>query len=436
MSSNSAETASDSALTFPRSRWTVGLRKGSNAGLVFSVDPSSIFFLLRFPRPCSVQSRYIQYKPCTNTSTLSIKTLHPYKPWYDDVQGRPVRESAHGLAVRSARLDAQTGSDQARDRFVRSSSPPSFPLIPDGSHGNVEYKLKLNQASADRVQKLITQLRWRLVQGGGECLYELGVLDDGSLIGISEQDMSESLRTLRDMADSLGATCRVTRRLEIIDAQPVPLPLSPSDKAQNGRPARTETYAENGHPRIRRHRQSSDGRSPAGDDGVQAGKMGKGSKECQGIATDSVAAQTGSCQQMAGQRKIDQKVIKVTADGLDGAGGREVTEDTKSGQDLAPVTGSQTTCRRTSGGEAAASVEDSIDRAKGRTENWRARLGDACAYQRWQSGTNAVDVEKEQEKGADQRQRSFVTEVLVVGQTDESMVAYDSIWNELSNLTV
>ena len=67
-------------------------------------------------------------------------------------------------------------------------------------------------------------------------------------------------------------------------------------------------------------------------------------------------------------------------------------------------------------------------------EDGRARLGEGCSYQRWRSCTTAV--EKEQEKGADQRQRSFVTEVLVVGQTDEGMLAYDSIWTELSNLTV
>lgn len=55
-----------------------------------------------------------------------------------------------------------------------------------------------------RLAKLTTQLRWRLSAGAGEAIYELGVLDDGSLIGITRNEMRQSLSTLATMLAGLG----------------------------------------------------------------------------------------------------------------------------------------------------------------------------------------------------------------------------------------
>lgn len=43
-----------------------------------------------------------------------------------------------------------------------------------------------------------------MIQGGGRALYELGVLDDGSLIGLSRVEMTESLATLSKMLSGIG----------------------------------------------------------------------------------------------------------------------------------------------------------------------------------------------------------------------------------------
>ncbi|KAM0748232.1 hypothetical protein T439DRAFT_76723 [Meredithblackwellia eburnea MCA 4105] len=70
--------------------------------------------------------------------------------------------------------------------------------------GHIEYKLRLNTPTPIRLAKLQTQLKWRLVEGGGMALYELGVLDDGTLVGLSFEDMTESLETLGKMLEGLG----------------------------------------------------------------------------------------------------------------------------------------------------------------------------------------------------------------------------------------
>ena len=83
--------------------------------------------------------------------------------------------------------------------------------------GNVEYKFQILPTSKDRFDRLVTQLSWRLTEGGGTCVYELGVLDDGTLAGIPLEDMRKSLFNLCAMAQLLGAEAEI-RRLMIIGA--------------------------------------------------------------------------------------------------------------------------------------------------------------------------------------------------------------------------
>jgi GTPase len=78
--------------------------------------------------------------------------------------------------------------------------------------GNVEYKLQLVGISGQRRLHLVTQLNWRLHEGGGRAFYEIGVTDSGEPIGISTQDIEESIQTLCSMADALQAEAKVLHR--------------------------------------------------------------------------------------------------------------------------------------------------------------------------------------------------------------------------------
>lgn len=84
-------------------------------------------------------------------------------------------------------------------------------LPPEAAEGNVEYKLKLVSPSQSRLEHLVTQMKWRLREGQGEAIYEIGVEDGGLLVGLSPQEMKASLGTLYRMADKLGATLTVLR---------------------------------------------------------------------------------------------------------------------------------------------------------------------------------------------------------------------------------
>jgi GTPase len=40
-------------------------------------------------------------------------------------------------------------------------------------------------------------MKWRLQEGFGEAIYEIGVEDNGSCCGLSEDDLEKSLETLK-----------------------------------------------------------------------------------------------------------------------------------------------------------------------------------------------------------------------------------------------
>lgn len=82
-------------------------------------------------------------------------------------------------------------------------------LPPEPQEGNIEYKLKLVSFDSHRLEHLITQMNWRLQEGQGEALYEIGVEDCGKLSGVSDEELKTSLATLKTMADRLGASITI-----------------------------------------------------------------------------------------------------------------------------------------------------------------------------------------------------------------------------------
>lgn len=40
-------------------------------------------------------------------------------------------------------------------------------------------------------------MKWRLCEGNGEAIYELGVNDDGSMTGLTKDQLDASLRTVQ-----------------------------------------------------------------------------------------------------------------------------------------------------------------------------------------------------------------------------------------------
>ncbi|KAM8842650.1 GTP-binding protein 2b isoform 1-T1 [Synchiropus picturatus] len=101
-----------------------------------------------------------------------------------------------------------------RNKTRNNRTPPPF-LPPEAEEGNIEYKLKLVNPSQSRFEHLATQLKWRLQEGRGEAVYQIGVEDNGLLVGLTEADMKASIKTLKRMAERVGADITLLREREV-----------------------------------------------------------------------------------------------------------------------------------------------------------------------------------------------------------------------------
>jgi hypothetical protein len=112
------------------------------------------------------------------------------------------------------------------------STPPSpspSPLaaaipkrVPEQDDGNVEYKLQLLSPSPARFARLVTQMKWRLLEGGGQAYYELGVADSGILVGLPRAELEQSLETLDAMAGGLLSIKFIMPSINIAQAKLAP----------------------------------------------------------------------------------------------------------------------------------------------------------------------------------------------------------------------
>lgn len=80
---------------------------------------------------------------------------------------------------------------------------------PEPQTGPVEYKLKLVNIDQDKLEKLTTQMQWRLHEGKGFAKYFLGLGDDGSAIGLNKSLMIESQDNLYKMVNNLHSDCNI-----------------------------------------------------------------------------------------------------------------------------------------------------------------------------------------------------------------------------------
>ena len=78
----------------------------------------------------------------------------------------------------------------------------------------MEYKLKLLCPTASRFEHLVTQMKWRLREGQGEAIYEIGVSDSGIMTGLNDEDMADSIATLKKMAER-WASCANTTEVSV-----------------------------------------------------------------------------------------------------------------------------------------------------------------------------------------------------------------------------
>ena len=74
-------------------------------------------------------------------------------------------------------------------------------LEPEKEDGNIEYKLKLINKDENRIERLASQMRFRTEEGDGECIYNLGIEDNGKIVGITQSEYQDTLSVLKNAAN-------------------------------------------------------------------------------------------------------------------------------------------------------------------------------------------------------------------------------------------
>ena len=115
--------------------------------------------------------------------------------------------SGVGVGVGSARQSTQPAPGNHGNGVLLKHGGAS--LAEENDEGSVEYKWRLVGITEQRLNHLVTQMKFRVAEGRGECMYEIGVEDDGYTRGLPQAEFDESIATLRTMASRLGFTLEI-----------------------------------------------------------------------------------------------------------------------------------------------------------------------------------------------------------------------------------
>lgn len=81
--------------------------------------------------------------------------------------------------------------------------------------GKIEYKLILSDVPDERLQELASQMKFRIEEGGGEAIYIVGVSDDGDVIGLDQEELSNTISVLEKIAKMINAKIVHQRVVEV-----------------------------------------------------------------------------------------------------------------------------------------------------------------------------------------------------------------------------
>jgi len=117
---------------------------------------------------------------------------------------KPIKHNYQSKIKKTKMRNTQMSNFEDNINFINREKLLQSPKLynEELDYGNTEYKLKLINVDKIKLQKRITQMKFRLHEGNGECHYLIGVEDNGNPIGINESEMKESIETIEKMVNS------------------------------------------------------------------------------------------------------------------------------------------------------------------------------------------------------------------------------------------
>ncbi|OEU18750.1 P-loop containing nucleoside triphosphate hydrolase protein [Fragilariopsis cylindrus CCMP1102] len=107
-------------------------------------------------------------------------------------------ETADGVDLSTKNMDNTASISPSTERLISV-------VAPENEDGNIEYKRQLLNCTTNRLEKLKTQMSFRLDEGHGSCIYRIGVEDDGCHSLIDYDACAKTAKVLEYLARSLNA---------------------------------------------------------------------------------------------------------------------------------------------------------------------------------------------------------------------------------------
>jgi elongation factor 1-alpha len=74
--------------------------------------------------------------------------------------------------------------------------------------GNIEYKLKFINMTPEKISKYSTQLKFRVIEGGGNAVYFIGVRDNGTIIGLKKKNITYHKHIMNKMCSEIKCSIK------------------------------------------------------------------------------------------------------------------------------------------------------------------------------------------------------------------------------------
>ena len=87
-----------------------------------------------------------------------------------------------------------------------------FINIKEDDDGKIEYKWLLTNLTNERINHLVSQMKFRLQEGNGECFYEIGLKDNGFPEGITEEEFNETHNNLIKISEQCNASVKLLHK--------------------------------------------------------------------------------------------------------------------------------------------------------------------------------------------------------------------------------
>ena len=81
--------------------------------------------------------------------------------------------------------------------------------------GNIEYKVNFVNMTSCKIKKYATQLKFRIIEGGGKAIYIIGVLDNGMVVGIKKNEISKCNNIMKKMCDEINADLKSIKTIDL-----------------------------------------------------------------------------------------------------------------------------------------------------------------------------------------------------------------------------